>query len=69
LLEQWNERKCGDIDGWQPREINKPPNYQRMPIIMTQYAETNTLYNVTEMNRMVIQRAFRNGKNMCGTGI
>jgi hypothetical protein len=36
-------------------------NVEQMPIIMTQLPETNTIFNVVEMNRKMIENTFKKG--------
>jgi hypothetical protein len=48
-----------DKDKPSSKEINEKE--EQMPIIMTQFPETNTAFNVNEMSRKVIRKTFRNG--------
>jgi poly(A) polymerase Pap1 len=68
LLEHWNEKERRNIDSWVPGNMDVwlpeqiEEKKEQMPIILTEYPETNTAFNVTEMNRKVIQTAFKRGK-------
>jgi poly(A) polymerase Pap1 len=60
LIEKWNGKVYENIDAWDSEEIEEKK--EQMPIILTDFPDTNTAFNVTEMNRKVVQKAFKKGK-------
>jgi poly(A) polymerase Pap1 len=63
LLEEWGGNTCGTIKAWPNEKDENIPDQtvEQMPIIMTQFPEINTIFNVTEMNIKVIENTFRKG--------
>jgi poly(A) polymerase Pap1 len=53
-----------NLPSWLPKNIDADADgkMERMPIIMAQFPETNTAFNVNEMSRRVIQKAMQKGK-------